>query len=584
MVVSCSPVPYKAIAVPFSADGSLCAKADDFSLFGKSGTPKYRTEMYLWHDSQKLHLRVISSEPKGVSAVPCPDGAGVWNGSDMLEIFFGAVEPEGWLFQFAVTAAGARFDSTGKYDLWSAKTTVNADSWTAELEFPLSRFRFANSGMFFNVCRSSKSSGEYPVWSKVRLRFHETESFGELLFTDYNSAFFARTGEFAGKPLSRELYETELRRRAVPAVKLVHGPWLSNPDERSMTVSFATAGRCGAFVDFRKQGDPEWVRVPCGHQNGLLVLDRNFHAAHLSGLEPGTGYEYRPVTVAPVTNEIVPSAESGTFRTFDSAEKKFSFLLFSDVHSNRGLLEHFLKTEEAGKARFAVNLGDMLSCMSGDSAFYDGFLDAESALFAGKKPLVFVRGNHEYEGMFASGYAAVMPHPSGKTYYAFRQGEVCFLVLDAGTDHADSTGIWRFDELRAEEREWLRQIVISEPFVSAKFRIALMHMPPYDNALYHSNAALSVIDGILTEPGTVDLMLCGHVHKYFRIDPMTGKCFYKRENRFAPNAPLLPFPVVANDTDTMTVGTASPGALNLRVISGTGKTVDELEFRIPESR
>lgn len=42
------------------------------------------------------------------------DGMSLWKG-DLIEIFFGAVEPVSWPFPLAVGAGGGRLDSRGRY-------------------------------------------------------------------------------------------------------------------------------------------------------------------------------------------------------------------------------------------------------------------------------------------------------------------------------------------------------------------------------------------------------------------------------------------------------------------------------------
>ena len=123
-----------------------------------------------------------------------------------------------------------------------------------------------------------------------------------------------------------------------------------------------------------------------------------------------------------------------------------------------------------GKAAdFWVMLGDFLSHASGPDAFYTGFLDTGVKLYAREKPLVFVRGNHEQIGLFAADFA-LLGHYSGHTWYAFRQGKVCYVALDAGNDHADEPGlegIHRNAAMTDEEAKYNKVLALGETDYSA---------------------------------------------------------------------------------------------------------------------
>ena len=94
--------------------------------------------------------------------------------------------------------------------------------------------------------------------------------------------------------------------------------------------------------------------------------------------------------------------------------------------------------------------------------------------------MVFVRGNHEQLGVYAKEYFNVMRHPSGKTYYAFTYGSVFFLVLDSGSDsNRDDEGIMFSNRAaREQQKEFIAEVVESEAYQKADFRVVLMHIPP----------------------------------------------------------------------------------------------------------
>lgn len=564
---------YKAVAVPIRKE----AVVKDIFQYKTEMKPEGRTELRLRYDAESLFLAVSCFEPDAslVRAENRQDGMGIWSG-DMIEIFFGAIEPVPWLLQLGVGAGGGRFDSRGDYGLWEASTSRDSAGWYADIRIPLSLLRLHNLSLGFNLCRQAVARKEFSSWAELEHKFHEPENFGELLFSDYDTAFFAKTGIPCAEKLSRNEFEKKISEFFIPAEKLLHGPFLSNPSPDSMTVSWETAGMSGAVLEYRKKGREEWISLPVSHRNGVLRRNERFHSVHLSGLENGTDYEYRMVNWSPLLKkqETVPAGKLFSFRTLDTGKKEFTFALCSDIHSDTNILKQFMRLPFVKRTDFFVDLGDMLSCMCGPDAFYEGFLDIQTELYAKEKPLVFVRGNHEQIGIFSADYTRMMNHPSGKTYYAFRHGNVCFLALDGGNDHADDAdGIYRNTEMIAEERKWLEKVVKSELFRTASFRIALLHMPPYNDE-YDSSAGMSLLGGLFKKD-PLHLLISGHVHHYFRMNPFSGECTTKNKTAQMKNTPVLPFTVVANDTTTVLLVKASPDSLKIRVVKADGNPVDE---------
>ncbi len=575
-IVSYSTKSYKAVSVPMGKPVLI----KDIAQWKTGKKPVARTELRLWRDTANLYLHVSCLEPKPelIRTENKQDGMGVWKG-DLIEIFFGAIEPVPWLLQLAVGAGGGRFDSRGLYDQWEAKTSHDSAGWHAEIRIPMSFLRLNNLSTGFNLCRQNLARQEYSSWANLETKFHEPENFADLLFCDYDEAFFAKTGCLPEKRLTRTSFEKEIALRFVPAESVVHGPYLSNPSPDGMTVSWATAGMSGAMLEYRKKGTQEWLLHPVNHQSGILQQNSRMHIAHLTGLEENTVYEYRLINLTPLLNKrnLTPAEEPLAFRTMTTKAKEFSFAACSDIHSNTLILKKLMELPEVQQTTFFVNLGDMLSSMAGPAALFEGFLDLQTELYAKEKPLVFVRGNHEQIGTFAADYFQLMPHPSGRTYYAFRHGKVCFLALDTGNDHPDdAAGIHRNTAMIAEERKWLQEVVQSKLFREASFRVAFLHMPLYSDK-YDSQAGISLLDGMF-EDAPLHLLISGHVHRYFRINPFSGECTAGEKKLQIQNTPILPFTVIANNTNTTVLVKVTPTALQVQILDTTGKIVDKLSI------
>ena len=120
-----------------------------------------------------------------------------------------------------------------------------------------------------------------------------------------------------------------------------------------------------------------------------------------------------------------------------------------------------------------------------------------------------------------------------------------------------------------EQQEWLKKLSRTEEYRNAKWRIVLIHMPVYERR-YDSDMAYSMISLI---PET-DLILSGHLHKYFTVEPETGICNFKRENITTVSADKLPALTVANDTDTLLQVDVAEDQITVSAISIDGELID----------
>ena len=573
-LVSYRTTPYKALALPRENEPVFF---NDLVCY-KTGEPHDRTtEAEISRDRDSLYLKVYCREkdPSQIKAGNTPDAASVWSGH-LLEIFFGAIAPDPWQLQLCVGAGGGRFDSQGRYDEWSAKTKLTDYGWFADIRIPLNFLLIQDLSVGFNLCRAS-SSPRPSNWSVVEHGFHEAENYGELFFCDYDTAFLAKTGSCPPKlNLTRAEFEAAVSERLVPAWQVEHGPFLFNPDYGRITVSWTTAGMCGALLDYRKAGQTEWTTIPADVRNGVLEQSHAIHRIELENLVSGATYEYRLKSICPVKEniEIFPRDGSFRFTAFSPERTEYTFGLCSDLHSDEKTFRGLLNLPEGKASDFFIMLGDFLSHASGPNAFYTGFLDTGVKLYAKEKPLVFVRGNHEQIGLFAADYSLV-GHYSGRTWYAFRQGRVCYVALDAGNDHADEPGqgIHRNTDMTREEVEFLSGLSRTELWRTARFRVALVHIPLFRDA-YDSNMTLGLVKSIPADVPQIDLMLSGHVHKYFRLMPDGSLTMPLGSHPALSAPPRVAFPVIANDTCTGLFGEVTADSITITARKPDGTFVD----------
>ena len=570
----------KTLAVPLISDDfkfgtgmtdpvwQKAVNADDFSPYRKYKIDR-KSSFSAFRTVDSLVIGFFFEEDEKDITFQVDKTANVWSG-DMAELHFGSMGPDGWLLQLGVGVKGNRFDSTGSFDKWKVKTFVRKNGWGAELKIHNSAFCLTEGGIRFNLCRQSLKKRLFCTWSPLQIRFHEVENFGELLFCDYKTAFAMRYG-VSYDSMTREEFEKLSTKMQIPASKIMHGPYLSNPDSDSVSISWATAGKVPSFLQYReKNSNAEWIKVYSNRSNGILKHE-NSHFVHLTDLKPGREYEYELFYLSPVVQKPISYKIIRSFKIPEKNLQNFSFFCMTDIHSDVGVLRGNLKTDAASKAEFHVLLGDLLSHAAGRESLYNGIIDPivrEEQKNKSDRPLVFVRGNHEQLGVFASEYFTVMKHPSGKTYYSFTYGNTFFIVLDCGNDEPDrGNDYFSNKKLQAEEKEFLEKIVKSDAYINAKFRIVLLHIPPLPVNRNVYQLVYDMITPLVNAATVPDLMMCGHMHEYMRID--AGSKSYHPNSISAvyvkkfPETYKLPFPVIICDDKSGTEVKISPSEINI---------------------
>jgi predicted phosphodiesterase len=308
----------------------------------------------------------------------------------------------------------------------------------------------------------------------------------------------------------------------------------------------------------------------------------------LAELEAGQKYEYRIKSI--LAGGGTCYADGWTFTTLDRDKKEFSFALFTDIHDQEWVLRQMWENSFPRKADFCVNLGDMSSAMNGSAIFYDGFLDTQVDLFASGTPIVWGRGNHELRGEGSALYYDYFNTPAGSSYYAFRHGDVLFIVLDGFSDIGvnDPFGCFDHDNFLADERSWLRELAGSDLFKNASYRVILAHFPPWDMASVAGCSMEYLIKDILDsteEDERIHLMISGHTHVYSRIMP-DGEIITAGETFKSQGGPMkLPFPVVINDgpggerDGTIIWVNRSPDGLSVETLAPDGTVIDTFALR-----
>lgn len=363
-------------------------------------------------------------------------------------------------------------------------------------------------------------------------------------------------------------------------IAISHGPYLQNVTETEATFVWMVNKPSIGWVELAPDDGSNYYnserRKYFNTTNGVKNTSL-LHVVKVTGLKPGTTYRYRVYATEVLEHKGVEVIYGRTdaldvwqsmppsFRTNDAAKPETSFAMINDIHGRTADIPVLLKAADVLKKDMVFFNGDMLTQLRNEEELFSGFMDVSIDLFAKQVPMYYARGNHETRGLFATSFQHYFSPKEQHLYYMFRQGPVCFVILDTGEDKPDSdieySGITDYDNYRTEQAKWLKEAVQSEIFQNAKFRIVIAHMPPQPikNLWHGPQEVLDKFVPILNEAG-IDAMLCGHLHRYIHCKPDAR----------------VKFPVIINSKDMVIDGQTQGNQLQLKVIDIKGTLVDKI--------
>ena len=315
---------------------------------------------------------------------------------------------------------------------------------------------------------------------------------------------------------------------SVRAAEILYGPYVQAITEDAAYVVWVTDKATYGWVEVKGENEKKPVTFVESHLG--LKLNRRVHRVPVTGLKPGTLYEYEVFSQQedkngklskPISQAKNAHGNQLSFRTNDRNKESISWLMVTDIHYNHYIENNFERhiTPERleGKDFVAFN-GDMVTTMSSEKVHFDRlFSKLHNILDSKSTPFYYVRGNHESRGNFAQKYMDYYPTWTGMPYYAFRHGPVFFIVIDGGEDKPDSDieyyGTAAFDLYRENEGKWLKSVLESEEFKSAPYRVILSHIPLNDNSWHGGRHAWKHLCQQCEDKG-INIMLSGHIHKY----------------------------------------------------------------------
>jgi predicted MPP superfamily phosphohydrolase len=362
--------------------------------------------------------------------------------------------------------------------------------------------------------------------------------------------------------------------------QITHGPYLQAVGENEVTIVWTTSVNAVSWVELAPAGNDSFYAQehPAFYQtkDGNKVMGK-LHKVKISGLAKGTEYRYRcfskevslyeghRILYGRTVATDVYSKKPLRFKTLDKTKEEISFLVVNDIHRHVSDLQTLCKDAAFGKTDFVVFNGDMDNSMDDEVSPFAGFMDAAVAMFASEVPMFYARGNHETRGKFSAQFSSYFPTTTDKLYYSFRQGAAFFIVLDSGEDKPDSdieySGLAQFDAYRTEQQEWLKNVLKSEDFLSAKYKIVFVHIPPAHSDWHGTNEVREKFLPILNGTG-ITLMLSGHTHQYDYLKP----------------AAQHDFPILINAYNTALDVTITPTEMVLRHKDLENKELNKFSF------
>ncbi len=365
-------------------------------------------------------------------------------------------------------------------------------------------------------------------------------------------------------------------------IAILHGPYLQNVYETEATIVWTTNNEANGWVElapddgtnFYAESRPKYYDAHIG-----VKRTGKIHAVRLTGLKPGTKYRYRiysqevlkregwHIVYGYVAATDVFSKAPLTFTTNDSSKPETSFIVLNDIHERIDVMKQMLEMGDYKKRDMVIYNGDMVNIMPDDDALFRGFLDESVKLFASEKPLYYVRGNHETRGASAVNFHNYVCPRQNDIFYAWKQGPVFFLALDAGEDKPDDdieyAGANVYDEYRTEQAEWIKKVVNSEEYKKAKYHVVICHVPPAPQKdAWHGDKEIKNKFVPILNDANVDVMLCAHYHRF----------------AYHPNLDGVNFPVIVNSNNSYITGETNSGKLSIEVVDSKGKSLLKKDY------
>lgn len=299
-------------------------------------------------------------------------------------------------------------------------------------------------------------------------------------------------------------------------------PYLQNMNETGVTVMWLANKMCTSYILYGETEAPT-IKVRASH-HGQIDANIPIQKIRLTNLLPGKKYYYRVVSKE-ITKYQAYDVEYGdsivskvySFTLPCKTKSKFNIIAFNDMHGEPAYIDTVCAHNP--DFDFALYAGDVVSDISDEKQIFDNLCDKALGSYAGLRPFVYIRGNHELRGPESRILYNYIDTPNGEFYYSFMWGKTYFLIIDGGEDKEDNHpvygGLIDFDNYRTEQANWIKKIVASKEWKNADHRIVCSHIPislGHGDGWHGTTEIRNKIAPVLNA-ANVDLIISGHTHE-----------------------------------------------------------------------
>jgi hypothetical protein len=291
--------------------------------------------------------------------------------------------------------------------------------------------------------------------------------------------------------------------------------WYSRELELPPDIALLVEADDGAqvFVDGRRLDHyRRWFIVPPELSGKHRVIVRVLNNAMQGGLRRVTVVDAKSVPRPPETRIETPSGFAPIERRrLLPADRSCAFSAWADSQSGWSTFARIVAAMAQRPASFTVGIGDLVSDGS-DPDNWPKFVETLKPI-ASAMPVVAIAGNHDYDGSYnelrARSYEQWFARRQA-TWFAWSCGPARFVALDMNREFpigiSPGSDQWRWLEAETQSASW----------TSARWRVLLLHQPPWSRSWegYGGDLVVRPIVERLARERGLQVVLAGHSHAY----------------------------------------------------------------------
>lgn len=241
---------------------------------------------------------------------------------------------------------------------------------------------------------------------------------------------------------------------------------------------WAVSELCRGWLEWREVGSTD-IHHAAMTPAGFVPQSEEIFRINLSGLESGKSYEIRAVVKSVTALQRTEESDWKSYRTLNPAAEHSHFIVWNDTHDHGDTIRKL--DEVSPVADFFIWNGDTCNDWKTETLLIPTLLHPAGRDITKERPMTLVSGNHDVRGAFGFRVPQIIGMTEERPYSAFRSGPVAVICLHTGEDkpddHPSFQGRVAFDELRKAQTKWLEEIIHSEGFKDAPYRVVFCHIP-----------------------------------------------------------------------------------------------------------